>query len=546
MSWKQYGNTILGNTNNSLLGINISMSSDGNIIAMVENMNDLNIVKVYRYMNEQWIQLGQNLENNIVGQNFGNDLKLSRDGTTLAIGSDSKDINGESNIGNIIVYRFDGNLWTQIGQELFGENSLDFFGTSIDLSYDGNVLVSGFYSHTDTNQIYGCVKTFRYSQGTNSWIEMGSVIKGNSWSSFSGLSLALNDNSNYLVVGYQFNTNSISVNQSGQVCVYNWNFTTQNWEILGSAINGETPFEQFGACVDISSDGLTVISGAPNYNLKTGLAKVYTWNGFDWIQKGQIINGENSSQFGICVSMCSDSNTIAIGAINSNRQGYVNIYNYINSVWNLKGASIKGEFNDDRDGYEVQLSSDGQRIIISAPFYDNNLVSNIGRVKTYQYINDTPVCFGENTIVLTDRGYRQITKLTTRDTIITSDGRHIKIKRILQSSLKPNKDNYLYIIPKNYLDTNYPPNNVYLTGCHLIKFKNNWILPSNINIDRVFTNDPIKVFNIELDNYITDHLVINNGCIIESYCNLNIKSNFNEYLNRCKSNRSSHYLAKKK
>ena len=134
-------------------------------------------------------------------------------------------------------------------------------------------------------------------------------------------------------------------------------------------------------------------------------------------------------------------------------------------------------------------------------------------------------CMTEDTDINTSSGYKNIKELKTGDYILTDDGRNVKIVNILKNIMRGNKKTFPYIISKGSIDPykNYPKEDIKLSGSHLIKYNNTWICPKYCNI---FKQDESKkliiYYHIELENYITDNLVVNNGTIIESMSSLGI------------------------
>lgn len=130
-------------------------------------------------------------------------------------------------------------------------------------------------------------------------------------------------------------------------------------------------------------------------------------------------------------------------------------------------------------------------------------------------------CFTDKTDILTPNGYINITKLKENDKILTHDKRQVSIIKIYSFEVINSKHNNPYIIPKRSIDDNYPPEDVILSGKHLIRYKNGWIQPKNGFNGLLFKQDEsnsiIKYYHIKLPNYMTDYLVINGGCVVESY-----------------------------
>jgi hypothetical protein len=138
-------------------------------------------------------------------------------------------------------------------------------------------------------------------------------------------------------------------------------------------------------------------------------------------------------------------------------------------------------------------------------------------------------CLIHNTTVLTPSGYIPVQKLNKGDTVITSDKRKVKIVEIFKTEVKGSKDTYPCVIPKGSIYENYPSKELRISQTHLIKVKNYWICPKNyFSTDKTFKD--ITYYHIQLKNYCTDHLVINDGVIVES---LGVSKTDNiEYYNR--------------
>ena len=90
---------------------------------------------------------------------------------------------------------------------------------------------------------------------------------------------------------------------SGHVRVYQWDGSA--WS-QGSSIVGEAALDESGYAVSLSSDGKTLAVGSP-YNdgngTNAGHARVYVWDGSDWVQRGDDLDGEGAGdEFGKSVA----------------------------------------------------------------------------------------------------------------------------------------------------------------------------------------------------------------------------------------------------
>ena len=97
-------------------------------------------VRVYQYSNSTWTQLGSDIDGEAAGDQSGYSVSLSSDGTTIAIGAIYND-NNLSNAGQVRVFKYSNSSWTQVGPDIYGESSSDNSGWSVSLSNNGIVAI---------------------------------------------------------------------------------------------------------------------------------------------------------------------------------------------------------------------------------------------------------------------------------------------------------------------------------------------------------------------------------------------------------------------
>ena len=157
-------------------------------------------------------------------------------------------------------------------------------------------------------------------------------------------------------------------------------------------------------------------------------------------------------------------------------------------------------------------------------------------------------CLTEDTIVLTPNGYVNVTELKIDDYVITSINKKVKIIDIYKtiSYAQNAKYNYPCIIPQNSIGPNYPPEEFRISQDHLIKYKEQWIRPKDFfNLD--MSCDIIHYYHIKLQHYNRDHLVINNGIVVESLAHNSIqyKTRLRTKVNKISSNKLTRYINSK-
>ena len=141
----------------------------------------------------------------------------------------------------------------------------------------------------------------------------------------------------------------------------------------GEDIDGEAAGDKSGA-VSLSSDGNVLAIGALSNDGNgedSGHVRIYAWNGSRWLQRGEDINGEAAGDSSGSVSLSSDGSVIAIGAYlndgNGEESGHVRIYGWDGDNWLQRGEDIDGKAAGYTLGLSVTLSSDGETVAIGAP-----------------------------------------------------------------------------------------------------------------------------------------------------------------------------------
>lgn len=394
--WTQKGIDIDGETIDDRSGDAVSLSSDGETIAIgapgnAGSFTGAGHVRIYNWNVNTWVQMGADIEGEDIIDFSGESVSLSSDGLTVAIGATGNDGNG-SNSGHVKIYNWNGSSWIQRGDNINGEAAHDRSSYSISLSSDGNTVAIGAIGNSDNGSYSGHVRIYQWNGA--SWIQLGNDIDGEAANDWSGRAVSLSSDGQIVAIGAWQNAGN--GNNSGHVRIYSWNGSS--WGQLGFDIDGEAEGDLSGHSVSLSSNGQTVAIGASdnsdngNYS---GHIRIYNWNGVSWVQLGSDIDGEAANdRFGTSVSLSSDGLTVAIGAPgntgNGNSSGHVRIYNWSGSAWLQLETDIDGEAILDRSGSSVSLSSDGKTVAIGAPNNNGN-GSNSGHVRVFEIVANCPI-----------------------------------------------------------------------------------------------------------------------------------------------------------
>jgi hypothetical protein len=161
-----------------------------------------------------------------------------------------------------------------------------------------------------------------------------------------------------------------------------WVFTRDQgvWLQEGSKLvgTGAIGVPRCGKSVGISGNGNTAIIGAPNDNVDTGAAWVFTRSAGQWSQQGSKLVGTGAvgaAVQGWSVAISADGTTAIVGgAFDNSRAGAAWVYALSGGVWSQQGSKLvgTGAVGDAGQGYSVALSADGNTAIVSG-VADNSL-----------------------------------------------------------------------------------------------------------------------------------------------------------------------------
>ncbi|MFC2111257.1 T9SS type A sorting domain-containing protein [Bacteroidota bacterium] len=394
--WTQIGNDIDGEAAGDRSGFSVSLSSDGNTLAIGApyNCGDSGCaghVRIYENNAGVWTQIGNDIDGETGNDRLGYSVSLSSDGSIVAIGGPDNSYGIGPRTGHVRIYKNNAGVWTQIGSDIDGEAPGDQSGCSVSLSSDGNTVAIGAHRNYGNGQDAGHVRIYKNIAGV--WTQIGSDIDGEAIFNYSGCSVSLSADGNTLAIGAY--TNDGNGSGSGHVRIYKNNAGV--WTQIGNDIDGEAAGDNSGYSVSLSSDGSIVAIGAyrndGNGN-NAGHVRIYKNISGVWTQLGSDIDGEaaedNSSYFGL--SLSADGNTLAIGAryndgndTTDTKRGHVRVYRINAGVWTQLGSDIDGEAADDHSGRGVSLSSDGSVVAIGAWNNDGNDTTDTkrGHVRVY-------------------------------------------------------------------------------------------------------------------------------------------------------------------
>ncbi|OGS79170.1 MAG: hypothetical protein A3D31_04155 [Candidatus Fluviicola riflensis] len=390
--WQQKGTDLAGNDELENIGTSTCMSSDGMTVASgAPQYNNLaGRVVVHAWNGNAWIQKGTDLIGLTTFERFGTSVDISSDGNTLAIGARNNSDSATTS-GAVRMYEWNDSVWQQKGSTIHGNLSGQGLGQFIDISDDGRVIAIGapFRSTgAGTWETIGLVRTYHWNDTIDDWEQLGSDLTGIQEGDWFGNSVSLNGNGTVLAVGAYFS--SVFGTYAGYARVFAFN--NDDWQ-LHQTFEGADE-ESLGQDVDLTPDGhsLIIASGANNDDyLLAGKARIYHYDGIDyWNSRGEI-SGETSNCFlGQSVAINAAGDIIVVGGRSSanspqwSDKGYMAAYSWLGGdQWQKIGEDIEGSVDNDLFGESVAISDDGNTIAGGAKQFDGN-VSNVGLVRVYE------------------------------------------------------------------------------------------------------------------------------------------------------------------
>jgi hypothetical protein len=309
--------------------------------------------------------------------------------TSVAAGAPDNHMHHKTNDGDLSGGGNSSSWILQVGVDIKGEASEDYFGCSVAMSADGSRVAIGA-GRQGSSSGPGHVRIFDWNGSR--WKRVGSdwdrsVVEHSSYASF-GTPVALSADGNRLAFGaFEESYDGMG---SGHVLLYDWNGT--HWTQVGSNLVGQIGY-LFGWSLALSADGNRVAVGAfggdKDSGEETGLVYIYHLTGTrwkHWTQMGSTLEGDAAGDsFGQSVALSADGNRLAVGTAPSgdNRDaGYVRIYDWTGSQWTQVGSDLDSAAHIRLHNSIVALSEDGTRVVVGG---------RGRRYKKYDYEDDAEV-----------------------------------------------------------------------------------------------------------------------------------------------------------
>ena len=379
-----------GVSGNTFTGSSVSISADGTFVAVgylqgSGSETDSGVVRIFELNADEWLQLGPTIEGIAIGDEFGGALSLADNGQRLAVGAE----NSESGFGQTKVFEYDeaSSSWRQLGMSIPGFETNGSAGTTVAISGNGErIAVGDPRASSDTGYVA------IYEQSGVSWVQIGETLTGRSSGDFFGNSISLSLDGDILAIGSQKATIS-GRTRSGNVSVYRLN-ASRLWDLMGNDISGPNAGDQFGISVALSSDGSRVAIGANGHDNTSGVknagaCRVFSFAESGWTQIGDTLEGQSDrEQSGLSIALSRDGSLLACGGPNSSmdatNSGVVRVYRNIeDNGWEQVGDNLVGTENS-AFGSSIALSQHGEYLAVGAPTEVLGGLENVGVARIFR------------------------------------------------------------------------------------------------------------------------------------------------------------------
>lgn len=365
---------------------------------------------------------GKMLTGKATGEQFGRNVKLSADGTVLAVGAPLNSEQGDQD-GRIAVYKFDGTNWQMLGNQIL-PGTKDFrYGEIMELSGDGKKLVAAsafggvsFYAFDGKDWIkssqniqmenpgdqvksisitpdggkiavsYSCEKHWTvciklcYFDG-NQWQQDGPDITPFPGERIYSLPVSLTADGQLMAVS-NYSKDVKGLKNTGGVIFYNKE--NHQWVRHTSTFFGDAPNANLGSEVVVAKNGNWAIASATSIDpldLNTGFVETYTMENNTWVKKIKTLKPEKPNcYFGHAVTISADGNLMALSMpyIRYSKPGYVKVYkntlpgwSEIATITDTDGIETTSSPNNST-GWSIAMSEDGKTLAVGFPHNDEN------------------------------------------------------------------------------------------------------------------------------------------------------------------------------
>lgn len=254
--WTPWGSPIVGAGASDMFGLSVALSSNGQVVA-VGTASNFASVYAYDTSTSQFARRGSAIT--LPGTGDAVDVDLSSDGSRVVLGHANYDAGQLTDAGRVQTYGWSGSSWSQVGSDLVGIDAGDRFGEDVKISGDGSVVVTGASRRDVVGPDNGTARVYRYS--SNSWTQVGLEITGTETNEYLGSAVEVSSDGSTVAVA-ALNTDTVNGGNTGSVRVYS--VSNSALTQIGSAVPGLETSSAVGA-LSFDANGRTLVIGMSSY-----------------------------------------------------------------------------------------------------------------------------------------------------------------------------------------------------------------------------------------------------------------------------------------
>lgn len=365
------GYIIYGEEAFDLLGDKVSLSDDGNIMAISAptlSLDRQGFVRILEWDGSSWNNRGDDILDGNLANRIRFPIALSKEGNRVAFASDFMDDFQYQGFGR--VYEFQNGSWNQIGQTLSEDELVATFEIrTLSMNEAGTRVAIGRPDVQEPIRQAGSVKVWELQE--DKWVQLGQEIRGNKVMDRLGYSIQLSGDGNKLAVSFDQ-----AGDQPGGVRILE--YSGNEWIQMGEDMMGEPGEINFGKRIKYAPDGSQIVICSDGDDSGSGSISVFELINEKWIRKGNIMNGTyDNEHLGHTISISRDGNTLLASS-----KGAVRIFVYRNKKWRAVDAGFIRQSFDLLSS--TAISGTGSRIVIGNADY-SEVDMQIGSVQVYDY-----------------------------------------------------------------------------------------------------------------------------------------------------------------
>lgn len=293
----------------SFFGFAVAASSDGSVIliGIPHGFQPGGFISVINGVPSQIFMASDSPPFGGIANFFGASIAISYDGKTAVIGAPGFPF-GQKESAAYIFVRSDV-VWTQQGSRL-SNNTTDEFGTSVDMSADGNTVIIGA---PGTLSGQGSASVFKRSD--TAWIQTFLIIASDGiQQDLFGTSVGISADVSTIIIGAPQATVNNNSRQGKAYVFTNFDDTWPLQITTPLTTISDSPSAKFGQSVALSCDGDIALVGAPGYPTSTqNVAFFFTRCGVAWNSSSTAISLPNTFAFGRSVALSADGMITVVG-----------------------------------------------------------------------------------------------------------------------------------------------------------------------------------------------------------------------------------------